>query len=34
MGVNVEEEQAVQFDISSPKFMKAYFDKVTSTNGS
>lgn len=28
MGVNVEEEQPVQFDISNPKFMKAYFEKV------
>ena len=28
MGVNVEEEQPVQFNISDPKFMKAYFEKV------
>lgn len=28
MGVNIEEKQPVQFDISDPKFMKAYFEKV------
>ncbi|RXD25750.1 alpha-xylosidase, partial [Acinetobacter baumannii] len=28
MGVDVSSEQPVPFDISSPKFMKAYFEKV------